>query len=110
MTNRETMYICADCGFGARNPLELQKHECRERPDIINHPAHYTAGKVECIDAIEAATEGLEGIQAVCTGNVIKYIWRWNRKGGVQDLYKCRWYLDRLIKDVERVREGDGNE
>ena len=44
--------------------------------DNVNQPAHYQ-GKVECIDAIEAAVEGLEGLEAVCTANVIKYVWRW---------------------------------
>ena len=34
---------------------------------MVNHPAHYTAGKIECIDALEAATTGLQGIEAVCT-------------------------------------------
>lgn len=69
--------------------------------DPVNHPAHYTAGKVECIDAIEAATTGLEGGLAYCTGCAIKYLWRWSRKGGVEDLRKARWYVDRLIKEVE---------
>lgn len=75
------------------------------KTDNVNHPSHYTAGKVECIDAIEAATSGLEGIQAVCTGNVIKYIWRWRRKNGVEDLRKARWYLDKLIES-EEVEQG----
>ena len=65
--------------------------------DTVNHPAHYTAGGVECIDALQAATVGLEGIEAVCTANAIKYLWRWKRKGGVEDLRKARWYIDRLI-------------
>ncbi len=65
--------------------------------DPVNHPDHYTAGKIECIDAIEAATSGLLGIEAMCTGNAIKYLWRWKRKGGVEDLKKARWYIDRLI-------------
>lgn len=69
--------------------------------DAVNHPAHYTAGKVECIDALEAATVGLEGLEAVCTANAIKYLWRWKRKGGVEDLKKGRWYLDRLIERAE---------
>lgn len=70
--------------------------------DMVNHPAHYTRGKVECIDAIEAATEGLSGIAAYCTGQVVKYIWRWPWKGKkLEDLQKCRWYLDRLIAYVE---------
>ena len=64
----------------------------------VDHPSHYTAGKIECIEAIEAATTGLEGLEAVCTANVIKYVWRWKRKNGLQDLEKAKWYLDRLIQ------------
>lgn len=47
--------------------------------DVVNHPEHYQ-GKVECIDCLEAATEGLNGIEAVCTANAIKYLYRWKRK------------------------------
>ena len=65
--------------------------------DAVNHPPHYTAGGVECIDALEAATVGLTGIEAVCTANAIKYLWRWKRKGGTEDLRKARWYIERLI-------------
>ena len=68
--------------------------------DTVNRPAHYTAGKVECIDAIEAATVGLEGIEAVCTANIIKYIWRWKRKNGAQDIRKAKWYLERLLTTI----------
>jgi hypothetical protein len=63
----------------------------------VNHPAHYTAGKVECIDAIESATTGLTGLEAVCVANVLKYVWRHKHKNGIEDLRKARWYLDKLI-------------
>ena len=66
--------------------------------DNVTHPSHYTQGKVECIDAIEAAVTGLTGMEAVCTAQCIKYLWRWRRKGGIEDLRKARWYLDRLIE------------
>lgn len=65
--------------------------------DPVNHPSHYNQGKVECIDAVEAATTGLSGIEAVCTGNAIKYLWRWKTKGGIQDLQKAIWYINRMI-------------
>ena len=80
-----------------------QKPEKTEEPvkDMVNHPAHYTQGGIECIDAIKAAVTGLVGIEAVCTGNIIRYIWRWKYKNGLEDLKKCRWYLDRLIKEVD---------
>ena len=67
----------------------------------INHPAHYCQGGIECIDAIEAATTNLTGIEAVCTANVIKYIWRWKEKNGAEDLRKAEWYLKRLTRIVE---------
>ena len=66
----------------------------------VNHPSHYTQGAIECIDAIKEATKGLFGIEAVCTGNIIKYVWRWKFKNGVEDLRKADWYLQRLIKEA----------
>ena len=72
--------------------------------DMVNSPSHYTQGGIECIDAIKAAVTGLEGIEAVCTANIIKYIWRWKYKNGVEDIKKCRWYLDRLIQELEESK------
>jgi len=65
--------------------------------DRVNHPAHYTQGGVECIDALAAATISLKGIEAVCTANAIKYMWRWKQKNGSEDLKKARWYIDYLL-------------
>ena len=70
--------------------------------DMVNHPAHYTAGGIECIDALKAATVGLEGIQAVCTANAIKYLWRWKYKNGVEDLKKAIWYINHLIAELDQ--------
>ena len=79
------------------------------KPDMVDHPAHYTAGKVECIDALEAATADLRGIEAVCTANTIKYMWRWKHKNGLEDLRKAKWYLSRLIHKLELEQEVNGN-
>ncbi|WP_232729998.1 DUF3310 domain-containing protein [Paenibacillus phocaensis] len=65
--------------------------------DPVNHPPHYTRGGIECIEAIEAATVGLDGPEAYSTGAAIKYLWRWKWKNGIEDLKKAQWYLDRLI-------------
>ena len=65
--------------------------------DVVNHPPHYASGKIECIDAIDVAVDGLTPQEAVCSGNVIKYVWRFKRKNGKQDLLKAQWYLQRLI-------------
>jgi hypothetical protein len=73
--------------------------------DDVNHPPHYTAGAVECIDAIAAATTGLSGLEAVCTANIIKYVWRWKHKSGLTDLEKARWYLEKLIIEVNKANK-----
>ena len=65
--------------------------------DNVNHPSHYTQGGVECIEALKAGTATLKGIDAVCTANAIKYLWRWKEKNGVEDLEKAKWYINRLI-------------
>ena len=72
--------------------------------DNVNHPAHYTSGNIECIDTIESAVIELTGIEAMCTGNAIKYLWRWKRKNGVEDLHKAKWYIDKLIS-LQEINE-----
>ena len=69
--------------------------------DNVN-PSHYKQGKVECIDAIESATINKRGLDAVCTSNVIKYLWRCESKGGVEDMKKAQWYLNKMIERYEQ--------
>ena len=70
--------------------------------DMVNHPAHYTAGGIECIDTLAAATVDLTGIEAVCTANAIKYLWRWKLKNGAEDLKKAQWYINHLIEHLDK--------
>ena len=60
--------------------------------DMVNHPPHYTAhpSGVECIQITEH--------MGFCLGNAVKYIWRADMKGGIEDLQKAAWYIDREIK------------
>lgn len=64
--------------------------------DAVNHPQHYTKGGVECIDAIKASMTA-EAFAEYCKGNVMKYIFRYEGKGGVEDLDKALVYLNWLI-------------
>lgn len=68
--------------------------------DAIN-PSHYKQGKVECIDALESATVNKTGLEAVCVANVIKYLWRYEAKNGLEDVRKAQWYLAKLIDYLE---------
>lgn len=73
--------------------------------DNVNHPKHYTQGGIECIDALKAATVGKTGIEAVCVANVIKYLFRYENKNGLEDIRKAQWYINRLIQELEEKKE-----
>lgn len=76
---------------------------------IISHPDHYQSETgLEAIDVIEAFTFDLKGIEATDTGNILKYMCRWKKKNGLQDLKKAQWYLEHLIKHVETLEKENG--
>lgn len=76
---------------------EVKTVELPKKEDVINHPSHYTRGKIEVIDFIEDQQLPYH------LGNVIKYVARAGYKGDkLEDLKKARWYLDRYIKEVMR--------
>ena len=82
--------------------LEQDLNECIGHDfDVVNHPSHYTKGNIECIDAIESATTGKSGIEAVCVANIIKYLYRYEEKNGLEDVKKAKWYLNKLISELE---------
>lgn len=64
--------------------------------DNVNNPPHYTAGSIECIDAIRAALTD-EEFRGYCKGNAIKYVWREQHKGGDESLQKAQWYINRSL-------------
>ena len=66
--------------------------------DMVNSPSHYNQAGIECIDAIRAATD--DGYEYYLQGNIIKYLWRYRYKNGVQDLEKAQWYLQKLIEEI----------
>lgn len=68
-----------------------------EKEDVVNHPSHYTDGKIEVIDFIEDKNLGF------CLGNAVKYISRAGKKNKdkeVEDLQKAIWYINRRIKEL----------
>lgn len=72
--------------------------------DMVNHPDHYkTENGLEVIDIIDAITSNMVGKEAVYTAQVLRYVCRWKKKNGLEDLKKARWYLDRLISLVEPI-------
>lgn len=82
-----------DSNFPGENTIQGRPEISK---DEVNHPEHYTDGGIECIDAIEAAlTE--EEFRGYLKGNIIKYVWRERKKGGMTSMRKAGWYTDRFL-------------
>ena len=63
---------------------------------MVNQPPHYNNSNIECIDVISAATG--DGYEFYLQGVILKYLWRYRYKNGVEDLKKAQWYLNDLIR------------
>lgn len=74
---------------------------CKTADDPVDHPSHYTQGKVECIDAMEEAL-GTEVVKGFCLGNTYKYLWRHADKNGDEDIKKAVWYFSRYKQILNR--------
>lgn len=75
---------------------DVEEGEVVSTEDLINHPAHYAEGREhEPIDVI------IDWNLNYAEGNIVKYISRWRRKGGVEDLKKARFYINKLIESEE---------
>lgn len=63
-----------------------------DKPDAVNHPNHYKKhpSGIECIQVTEHMGFNI--------GNAVKYLWRHEHKGGLEDLKKARWYIEREIQ------------
>lgn len=86
--------------------MSREVYECNDQ--MVSHPSHYQSGNgMEVIDVIEAFTADLTGIEAYNTGNAIKYICRWKKKNGIQDLKKAMWYLQDLINHLDTENKDD---
>lgn len=80
-------------------PVDIKPEDIKPASDPVNHPLHYTTGKIETIDYIDA-----KGFN-YCLGNAIKYVSRAPHKGKyVEDLKKAIWYINHAIKLHEEGR------
>lgn len=108
-----TAYFYEGCALMLPQPVPLTNVSPETKPesgnienvehDNVNHPNHYKSeGGLEVIDVVSAFTDHLSGIEATDTGNILKYICRWKKKNGLEDLKKAQWYLNHLINHVEK--------
>ena len=71
--------------------------------DAVSHPSHYTGGGIEAKDALKSAMagSGLSPMASYWWGCAFKYLWRFERKNGLEDLRKCRQCIDFLMDEME---------
>ena len=100
------MIPTCDCQtFFLNNGKYETADELLDKPDMVNHPPHYTShpSGVECIDITKHYN--------FCLGNAIKYIWRAGlKKDRLEDLQKAQWYLNKEVDsivaaEVEKLKE-----
>lgn len=70
----------------------------------VTHPSHYCQGQYECIDVM-LETMGVEAVKSFCICNTFKYLFRANKKNGLQDHQKAKWYLDKYLELSEVAGE-----
>ena len=91
----------------ALEPLNLPKEDRAikmpesSKHDNLNCPKHYCKGGVESIAFVKAAVSNLSGFEAVCVANIIKYMWRYKEKNGLEDVMKAAKYLEWLQEEVK---------
>ena len=65
--------------------------------DNVNSPSHYCTGNFECIDVM-LEVFGVDAVQHFCQCNAFKYLYRTNRKNGLEDMKKAKWYINKYIE------------
>lgn len=87
---------------GSLNVFDKDKFEVLEDDaDMVHHPSHYNYKSVECKDIIKVMTEGLEGEAAYYMGAIVKYLYRYPKKGKpIENLNKAKTYIDVIIEKL----------
>ncbi|MFT8709475.1 MAG: DUF3310 domain-containing protein [Sporolactobacillus sp.] len=92
----EKGFYCSNCKSYFIDFKSFESHRHPRKETDISAPSYYTDGGIETWDfIIDKELNFLEG-------NVVKYVVRWRKKNGVEDLKKARVYLDKLIEEAEK--------
>ena len=102
-----------DCSFDVFSILSAESVERAynlaygDKKEEINHPDRYKSGKFECIDVM-LDVFGVDAVKHFCILNAFKYLWRSEKKNGVEDIKKAVWYLNKFI-ELSEVRNNADN-
>lgn len=71
---------------------------------MVSHPDHYSRGGYECKDVQRALANSAVNLPVYAIYwwlNAFKYLWRWDKKNGIQDLKKCKQCIDFIIEEMQ---------
>lgn len=95
----DKIFAFRESGTSIERTITLETHTMS---DNVNKPSHYQGSKgLESIEVIDNFIGDLPGKAAWCWGNAIKYLLRFQKKNGLEDLKKARKNLDWLIEELE---------
>lgn len=80
----------------------------KKKFDKVEKPSHYFKGGMWCEKAIQAITSDLTGFEAVCVANIVKYLWRYKTKNGLEDVRKAKRYTEMLISYISSEEKKEG--
>ena len=87
-------FECSDDAVEKAYNLAFGNEQPKEE---INHPDRYAGGKYECIKAM-VDVFGADAVKHFCILNAFKYVWRAEKKNGIEDIKKAVWYLNKYIE------------
>ena len=93
-------YVIEDCAFDDYPDEDIEDYYnivFGDEKEEINHPDRYASGKFECIDVM-LDVFGADAVKHFCILNAFKYLWRSEKKNGVEDIKKAVWYLNKYIE------------
>ena len=90
--------VLEDCEFDAYSDYSIDvAYNNVFGSEEVNHPDRYASGKFECIDVM-LDVFGADAVKHFCILNAFKYLWRAEKKNGVEDIKKAVWYLNKYIE------------
>lgn len=93
-------YPNGDSPSYAQEALEDAIKKEEKAADVIHHPAHYTWRGRECVEHLRDWL-GHDGYLSYLEGNVQKYLYRWQKKNGIEDLDKAIEYIELMKKEAD---------
>jgi Protein of unknwon function (DUF3310) len=84
--------------------LDCGKSNTRSMSEKVNHPAHYGGDTPYEVIKVLRHWFSDEQFEGFLVGNAIKYLSRYKKKNGLEDVKKAQWYVNYLVELLEKQK------